>query len=135
MSFVLDSSVALSWCFPDENDARAREFLDRAKGQVLLVPALWHIETTNILGMSFRKGRLSESELEAALRVLASLTIHTDTLVPLPRNLLTLMEKHGLTAYDASYLELASRHGISLATFDRPLAEAAKKVGIPLMSA
>jgi predicted nucleic acid-binding protein len=45
---------------------------------------------------------------------------------------LSLARSHALTAYDASYLELALRLGAGLATFDRKLAVAARSVGVPV---
>jgi predicted nucleic acid-binding protein len=44
-------------------------------------------------------------------------------------NSLALARAHRLTAYDATYLELALRRGAPLATFDQKLAEAARKAG------
>jgi predicted nucleic acid-binding protein len=44
--------------------------------------------------------------------------------------ILDLGRRHGLTAYDATYLELAMRTGGMLATFDRKLADAARVAGV-----
>jgi predicted nucleic acid-binding protein len=43
-----------------------------------------------------------------------------------------LARTHNLTAYDASYLELAMREGIPLATLDDKLQAAAVTSGVPL---
>jgi len=40
---------------------------------------------------------------------------------------------HGLTVYDASYLELALRHGLPLATRDTALIAAARTLGLPVL--
>jgi predicted nucleic acid-binding protein len=48
---------------------------------------------------------------------------------------LHLAERHGLTVYDASYLEIASRRKIPLATLDRQLRAAATSEGIQLLGA
>ena len=45
---------------------------------------------------------------------------------------LDLMRRHRLTAYDATYLELAIRLRLPLATKDRELLAAAPLVGVPL---
>jgi predicted nucleic acid-binding protein len=37
---------------------------------------------------------------------------------------------YNLTAYDATYLELAMRRAATLATFDRKLADAARAAGV-----
>jgi predicted nucleic acid-binding protein len=46
---------------------------------------------------------------------------------------LHLAERHGLTVYDAAYLEIASRREIALATLDRQLRAAAMSEGVQLL--
>jgi predicted nucleic acid-binding protein len=46
---------------------------------------------------------------------------------------LALCEEHGLTVYDAAYLELAKRRGLALATQDSDLLKAAKLEGVSLI--
>lgn len=48
---------------------------------------------------------------------------------------LKLMRVHRLTAYDATYLELAQRRALPLATKDRDLLVAAPAVGVPVFTA
>ncbi len=43
-------------------------------------------------------------------------------------------EQYNLSQYDASYLELALRFGVPIATFDQQLIEAAKKRNISVIS-
>jgi len=50
------------------------------------------------------------------------------------RSISTIAERHGLSTYDASYLELASRQGFGLMTLDRGLADAAVAAGIAVQS-
>jgi predicted nucleic acid-binding protein len=50
------------------------------------------------------------------------------------QNLLMLSRRHRLTAYDASYLELAIRDNLPLATLDGDLARAARAENIALLS-
>jgi len=45
-----------------------------------------------------------------------------------------LASRHGLSAYDAAYLELALRRGLPLATQDAVLAGAMVKAGVPAAS-
>ncbi len=135
MSFVLDSSVALSWCFKDEQTPQTLETLKMAKARAIFVPSIWHVEVSNVLGIAHRKGRLNDGDLTIALHTFETLEVHTD--IPLspigPAALLPLMRAHDLTAYDALYLELAMRLGLPLATLDAKLLSAAKKAGVSLV--
>jgi predicted nucleic acid-binding protein len=47
---------------------------------------------------------------------------------------LSVARQHQLTEYDAAYVELALRKGLSLATADEELCQAARAAGIPLVS-
>lgn len=134
MSLVLDSSVALSWCFKDEETPDSSEALKLARTRALYVPSLWHIEMSNVLGIAYRNRRLNDGDLAIALTLFAALEIHTDTFVPSITNslLLPLMQAFSLTAYDAVYLELAMRLNLPLATFDSRLASASKTAGVEL---
>jgi hypothetical protein len=52
--FVLDSSIALTWCFKDEETAETQRVLDLVLESQIVVPSLWHFEMTNILGLGLR---------------------------------------------------------------------------------
>jgi predicted nucleic acid-binding protein len=127
--------MALSWCFTDEQSPRSLQVLTLAKTRAVFVPVLWHLEMANILGISFRKGRLSDVDLSFALKVFAALEMHTDTSVhEISKSvLLPLMQAFSLTAYDAVYLELALRMNLPLATLDAALASAAEEAGAALL--
>lgn len=130
MPFVLDSSIAAVWCLRDERSSLAERALDAAGAAPALVPALFWFEVRNLVVQNERRGRLSEADGAAFLALLDQLGLEVDTL-PSSAGVLSLAREHRLTAYDATYLELARRRGLSLATLDRPLAEAARAVGVP----
>jgi predicted nucleic acid-binding protein len=47
---VVDASVTLSWCFPDEQTASSMGVLDRLQsGEQAVVPAFWAVEVLNSL--------------------------------------------------------------------------------------
>ncbi len=97
-----------------------------------MVPALWPTEVANALWVALRKGRADDITLEVARRSLRSRTIEIEP-SSIDRSLgdtLALAQRHQLTVYDASYLELALRRRIPLATLDEALAAAAAKVGV-----
>lgn len=135
MSFILDSSVALSWCFTDEHTSGSLDILNQAKSQPIFVPSLWHLEVSNVLGLALRRGRITDADLRLILTLFASLELHTDAIVPhiTSSAVLPLMNAHSLTAYDAVYLELAFRLSLPLATLDKDLAAAAGNAGVPLL--
>ncbi|WP_245817993.1 type II toxin-antitoxin system VapC family toxin [Granulicella rosea] len=132
---MLDSSVALSWCFKDEQTPETVGVLSMAKTRAIFVPPIWHVEMSNILGMALRKGRLNKAEVLGAIGLFAALELHTDSTVrPTgPGTLVPLMQLHRLTAYDAAYLELALRLNLPLATLDKQLAAAASNAGVALI--
>lgn len=132
--FVLDGSVALSWCFPDEKDRSAQSLLKELRGVVAAVPGLWLLEVANALVSGERRGRLTQAETSEALRLLSRLPFQVDDRSGLlfTADLLALARQHSLTAYDAAYLELALRLDLPLATLDRRLQAAAKAAGVTL---
>ena len=111
MNFVVDASVALSWCFHDEMTPVTQKLLKDLSSNVALVPAWWYLEITNVLALAERKRRISTEDIDDFVAVLGSLQIEVDNESP-PRafsHLLPLCRAHSLTSYDAMYLDLAQR--------------------------
>lgn len=136
MSFVLDASVALAWCFPDEDSDYADRALGRLSNEVAIVPGIWALELSNALVVARRRARLTEAELAQARALLANLPIapQLPALSIALGSVLDLAVDHNLTAYDAAYLELAMREGVPLASEDARLRAAAAAAGVPLVS-
>ena len=136
MPFVLDASMTMSWCFADESTANSRSVLSELLGTYAEVPARGSFEIANVLAINERKGRITEAVCEKFLETLAGLDIRIERAMPAAdgKALLTLARKHSFSAYDASYLELAKRKGLSIATFDKELVQAARQEGIALVS-
>lgn len=133
--WVLDCSVALAWALPDETSARADRLLGRVTGRpALWVPALWWYELGNGLMMAQRR-RLTEINRIRLLETFAQLPIETDTFLNTETiaRLHALGQTHGLSAYDAAYLELAQRRGLALATLDERLVAASRHTGVNLV--
>jgi predicted nucleic acid-binding protein len=97
-----------------------------------LVPALWWFEVRNVLIVGERRRRITEADTATFLETLAGMAIVTDHSVGEAR-ILRLARHHGLTVYDAAYLELASRRSSPLATLDTDLAAAAKAQAVALL--
>jgi predicted nucleic acid-binding protein len=136
-SFVLDASVALAWCFADESTPAAWALLDRLRTASGHVPALWALEIGNILLGAEKRRRITQARTVEFLGILGELDIHVDPELPghAFRDVLPLARDRRLTTYDASYLELAMRLGLPLATKDKALARAAAALRIKTLAA
>lgn len=135
MPFVVDASMTMTWCFEDEATPVTEAVLDRFQAEGVVVPAVWPVEVANSLVVGLRRGRLTEAGLEQFLRMLEdnAILIAGAAAPGSPRAVIALAREHGLTAYDASYLELALREGLPLATLDAGLRAAAARAGVPLL--
>lgn len=135
MSFVLDASIALSWCFDDEASPYTWPLLERLEAETAYVPSLWALEMSNILILAERRKRISYAHVILSLELISNLSIQVDeeTSYRAFHETSQLAYKEKLTSYDASYLELALRLGIPLATKDKALAKIAKKLGVILI--
>ena len=132
MTFVLDASIAVAWCFGDQTNPISESALDRLEHEDARVPGLWPLEIANVLVAAERRGRLSPAQTARFLELLGQLPI---TVAEIDREttlttVLDLARSTGLTAYDASYLALAAASGAPLATADRGLRLAAIGIGV-----
>jgi predicted nucleic acid-binding protein len=129
---VIDSSIALTWCFEDEASPQTDELFERVRDDGAIVPGLWHLEIANVLLQAERRGRISRADVAQRLALIADLPISIDqeTVPRAWRDVLSLARSEGLTTYDASYLELALRRGLPLMTKDQELADAARRIGL-----
>ena len=132
---VVDSSIALTWCFEDEGSAETDAMFERVRDDGAIVPGLWHLELSNVLLQAERRGRITASDVATRLDLIAELPISVDqeTTARAWREVLTMARTEGLTTYDATYLELAIRRGLPLLTKDGELAEAAKRLDIVVL--
>ena len=135
MSVVIDSSVTLAWLYSDEITAAVQEVFGRVVADHAWVPSLWRLEVGNSLQMAVRRGRIDADFRDASLADLRLLSIKADpdTEQFAWSHTLALAERHGLTLYDAAYLELANRLSLPLATLDQELRHAAAAEGIQVL--
>jgi predicted nucleic acid-binding protein len=133
---VVDASVALAWCFPDEASEYADGVLVALKGQAIVVPAVWGLEIANAMLASERRKRLRQPEILRFVALLEGLPILQDgqAVSESVSNVLALARHYGLSAYDAAYLELSIRHGVPLATLDAKLRKAAQRAGVKIFA-
>jgi len=131
---VIDSSVSIAWALDDERDL-GPELLGRVAAiDVAVVPVHWILEVTNALRMAVRLRRLEPEDPQQILVRIRSQPIEIDpeTVERAWSEIPALADAHGLTTYDAAYLELALRLGHPLATLDQDLARAARAAGVAL---
>jgi predicted nucleic acid-binding protein len=131
VSFVLDNSVTMRWFFGDGNPQEinyAGKVLDTMKNANALVPVTWGLEVANVIVRAEAKGLVTEARSAVFLEMLEDADIEVDPATF--THALQLARRYTLSAYDASYLELALRLGLSLATLDVDLQAAAKKAGV-----
>lgn len=135
MSIVLDGSATLAWIYPDETTDAIVAVFDQVIHKGAFVPDLWRIEIANCLTVGVRRSRISAPERSASLFDLASMGIVTDseTGKHIWSDTLELADRHRLTVYDATYLELALRLSLPLATLDDELRQAAQREGVALL--
>ena len=135
MSFVLDASVTMRWFFGDGKPAEltfAAKVLDALKADDAIVPVTWGLEVANVIARAEARGLVTEARSGEFLELLEGVRIEADaaTFTQARSGTLQLARRHNLSAYDASYLELAVRRGLPLATLDEDLQKAAKKAGV-----
>jgi predicted nucleic acid-binding protein len=130
MALVLDSSICLSWFFPDERTSFTDTALDVAANEECWVPSLWRLEFSNALLVAERRRRLTRAERLQMLDEASRLRLRVDAQVHDLRQISSLASQHGLSAYDSAYLELAMRLGVPMITLDKNLAAAAMTAGL-----
>ena len=136
IEFVLDCSVAISWCLVDEDNDYANAVLDIMPNAEAFVPEIWSLEIVNTLLVAERRNRMTVEQSQASINWLQSLLITIDSLTSVQAfgRTLTLAREQNLASYDAAYLELAWRLDLPLATNDKQLIDAALRCQVELLN-
>ena len=108
---------------------------EHVRDQGAFVPGLWHLEVGNVLLQAEKRGRITTGDVTARLALIAELPIVIDheTTTRAWREILALARAEALTIYDTTYLELAVRRRLPLATKDGALLGAAKRFGVAVL--
>ncbi|MEX2468684.1 MAG: type II toxin-antitoxin system VapC family toxin [Pseudohongiellaceae bacterium] len=135
MSFVLDNSVAMRWFFGDGRSQElsyAESILDAITDSKAYVPVVWNLEVCNVIARAEHRGLVTQARSDVFLSLLNDLEIEIDeaSCSQALSQTLHLSRQYGLSAYDSSYLELALRKNLPLATLDKDLKKVAAKAGI-----
>jgi len=137
-AFVLDASVAVSWCFPGdpvEDTAYSRQVLKQLASGDALVPEIWAFEIANAIFVSHKqRKRITEQQIREYLSLLKALPIRVESQdIWANVDLESVARAQSIAAYDAAYLQLALRTRLPLATSDLPLRRAAIAQGITIL--
>ncbi len=134
MRWVVDCSIAAALGLPDEQSDGADAFLQRIADDEVWVPSLWWHEIGNVIVSARRRKRITDNDASGLMHLYGELPVDTDSACggELLERTHRLAMNHGLSAYDATYLELAERKQAGLATLDARLKQAAASCGIPL---
>jgi predicted nucleic acid-binding protein len=135
--FVVDNSVVMTWCFKDETSQYADAVLDRLENHTALVPSIWPLEVGNVLLVAERRGRIGRADSARFMALLGELPIIVEQESPerMLKEIFALGRDYKLSSYDASYLDLAMKKGLPLATLDKNLLAAANQSNVSIAGA
>ena len=133
MKFVIDCSYSCALFLPDENSLFVSNFFESlTKKDIVLVPSLWWYEITNVLVVTVRRGRLNHAQMIEIIKLFDEFEITTKEVFSFlqVKNIFEIAQMYKLSAYDASYLNLAVAEKACLVSLDRNLLKAAKQIGV-----
>ena len=134
MPFVVDNSVVVAWFFPSQATDYTDSVLDRLKADTAHVPDLWRLEFSNVLRKAIMGHKLAT---DSGLEIIAEaekLPLSVDYTATATAANLELALRHGLSSYDAAYLDLAIRLGLPIAAKDGALHNAARRAGVGVVA-
>jgi predicted nucleic acid-binding protein len=129
---VVDASVSAAWFLPNEATPFTEAALASTASTEVWVPALWQLEIGNLLLNAQRRKRINDSKRRELVAAAAALQLRVDREPVSMVELDALAARHGLSSYDAAYLELALRRRLPLATQDKVLLAAMAATGVAL---
>jgi len=134
-ALVLDCSMTMAWCFADDSTPETAAIQDRLASEAAVVPAHWFLEVVNVLTMAEKRRRISPDDASQFLQLLSVLDIQVDEEASRRAfdHILPLCRSHGLTSYDAAYLDLVIRRQLPLASLDDALRQAVASLGMPVL--
>ena len=133
-AIVIDASVASSWCFEDEASLTHEQVGALFDTFLCCVPAIFRVEVANAVNVGVRRGRMSEALAAETLAEVQDLVWNVDASdADAVIAAFGIARRHGLTMYDAMYVELARRLGIPLASNDRDLRRSAVVEGVTVV--
>lgn len=132
--FILDCSIAMTWLFSEQATTASLSARDALLSTHCYVPSIWPLEINNVLWVAVRSKKITDLQAKRFKYILKNMAIEIDFKASDLMNdvIFELSSSYNISCYDASYLELAIRENLSLATLDKTLAKAAVKAGVGL---
>ncbi|OYW41380.1 MAG: hypothetical protein B7Z42_01040 [Brevundimonas sp. 12-68-7] len=133
--YVIDASVFIAGLVEEDQTQTARALLIDAEVSGAVAPGHVLLEVMNGLLMKERRGFIDRAYREEALNRFLGYGLRLDTARQpgaAHRRTMDLADRHGLTVYDAAYLELAQREGLVLGSLDKALRRAALALGVDI---
>jgi predicted nucleic acid-binding protein len=137
VSLVLHSSIVIAWYFDNVATAEADAVLDRVADGGAIVPTHWRLDIGEAFQKTIQRNRTDAIYRGASIAELAlmPITIDGDTDTYAWSATLHIAERFLVPLHEASYLELAHRRGLPVATLSADLEKAAKQLGVPIVPA
>ena len=129
---VLDASVVAAWYLRGQSTTGADQLLQDAPDLQFAVPHIFPSELANFLLVAERDRRITATRSREILDDLSGYEVSVAEAPSISEvgALLALARNEGLSAYDATYLDLAAREGLVLASRDGALLRAAGRRGV-----
>ena len=133
--FVVDNSIVMAWCFEDEANDYTDAIQDLLIDNKAFVPPIWPLEVANVLLVAERRKRISKADSGHFIALLSQLPIEVEPTDSdrVFHDTLSLARQYQLSSYDASYLEMAIRKGMPIATLDKAIIRAAKRIQVEII--
>ena len=133
--FVIDNSVVLAWCFKNEASTYADSVLNHFEHAGAVVPVIWPLEICNVLLAAEQEMHLTPTDSTRFISLLSDLpiTVEMEFVPRMQGEIFALARRQELSSYEASYLDLAIRLGLPLATIDKRLRTAANQCQVPIL--
>jgi predicted nucleic acid-binding protein len=136
-SIVIDASAFGPFVFPDEAQFEIAGLAEAVESFGAIVPQHWRLEIANMVAIGLRRNRIEPDNLDFAVDMVSAFRteVDDDTGALSMTSILPIAIKHGLTVYDAAYVELAKRRRSILATLDKAMIRAARAESVDLFTA
>ena len=128
---VIDASALGALLLPDEGGTAAQLASRHLESSAVVAPRHFPIEILSLIIKAYRRKRIDATQRDRIVDLAQRLTakVRIDEEMPLT-GVAILVERHGLSAYDAAYLELTVRTGGRLISCDGKLSRAAAALGV-----